>query len=351
MPGGVKETPGTEGLPLPAGARARLRWRPPALRAGHALVMRAVAHDAFAARTMGPLQAWHDRMSRRVHPWTGWSPPVSPAPWPLAPALSDTEAGRTALERGPVRPDQTLRVMSKPAAPVRADAAVGGAAIDRAAADAPGILDARSVAGRFGRTAEPKDAVPSSPMAPEAGSGRLETPPSVEPVARPGTATPRLPNAATFQPLHLSVSSQPRWEVRGGFPGIESFPGGPIPSGPAQPLNGVAPRPDVDRPPLPSMTVLASRPGAQPAIERLIERTVRPTPLPGLEIRVVQPKGGEQEDERRPAGTEERSDGGDAAGAPAASPPPPLDINAVTERVYQLLVRRQRFERERRGLY
>jgi hypothetical protein len=36
---------------------------------------------------------------------------------------------------------------------------------------------------------------------------------------------------------------------------------------------------------------------------------------------------------------------------PTAPPPPPLDINAVADKVYQALVRRHRFERERRGLF
>ena len=35
----------------------------------------------------------------------------------------------------------------------------------------------------------------------------------------------------------------------------------------------------------------------------------------------------------------------------ASAPPPPLDINAVADRVYQTLQRRQQLERERRGLY
>ena len=33
------------------------------------------------------------------------------------------------------------------------------------------------------------------------------------------------------------------------------------------------------------------------------------------------------------------------------APPPPLDINSVADKVYQALVRRHRFERERRGLF
>ena len=59
------------------------------------------------------------------------------------------------------------------------------------------------------------------------------------------------------------------------------------------------------------------------------------------------PRGGERErssSEGAPAQTP-------SPVAPLSMAPPALDINAVADKVYQALVRRHRFEQERRGLY
>ena len=99
----------------------------------------------------------------------------------------------------------------------------------------------------------------------------------------------------------------------------------------------------------------ASDPSALPylptPVQTLIERTVRPVPVPGLEIRVIEraPRGAQDE----PAA---RSNGDADAGvpprpAPTPSAAPSLNIDAVADKVYHLLQRRQRFERERKGRY
>lgn len=89
------------------------------------------------------------------------------------------------------------------------------------------------------------------------------------------------------------------------------------------------------------------------AIERLIERTMVPVPLPGLKLRLVAPEELTVAGERRVPAEDSRPPALDGTGpTPAGSAPPPeLDINAVADRVYQTLERRQQLERERRGLY
>jgi hypothetical protein len=97
-----------------------------------------------------------------------------------------------------------------------------------------------------------------------------------------------------------------------------------------------------------------SRPDIAPqgrAIDRLIERTIRPVPVPGLEIRVLKPaptaeEGGRTADEPR-----DSKPNVSPRPAAASAPPPPLDIDVVADKVYRLLQRRQRFERERKGRY
>jgi hypothetical protein len=86
--------------------------------------------------------------------------------------------------------------------------------------------------------------------------------------------------------------------------------------------------------------------GSQTAIGKLLEQTRKPVPMPGLEIRLVRPHEHEAGEPRRKAEERER-----VAPAPLPPPAPQLDINAVADRVYQTLVRRQQFERERKGLY
>ena len=91
-------------------------------------------------------------------------------------------------------------------------------------------------------------------------------------------------------------------------------------------------------------------PVTQTAIEKLIERIREPVPVPGFEVRLVQPA------ERETAAQPKAAEPGDAAktnAAPTPPPPqaPPLDINAIADKVYKTLMRRERLERERKGLH
>jgi hypothetical protein len=96
----------------------------------------------------------------------------------------------------------------------------------------------------------------------------------------------------------------------------------------------------------------ASEPRPNPsAIERLIQETASPAPLPGFEIRPVPPVAGAAEPpsaDLAPGPPEpERA----AVLSVATASTPDLDLDRVADRVSQLLARRRQIERERRGLY
>jgi hypothetical protein len=158
--------------------------------------------------------------------------------------------------------------------------------------------------------------------------------------------------------LVSSVSSFPRQEVRGGFPA--SSPLWPrLPESERIRLEPVVsqspPWMRIPQTPSPAQSPQASAVGSVGAIERLIEQTVLPTALPGLEVRLVSPDMPPPETPRSRADAEE---GGEPAVTvpkslqrpTSSSLPPQLDVNAVAEKVYHLLQRRQLLERERRGL-
>ena len=89
-------------------------------------------------------------------------------------------------------------------------------------------------------------------------------------------------------------------------------------------------------------------------IERLINQTVAPVALPGIQLRLLTPDAAEAASK---ASTPNTPQGGRSTAekpkepAPISATPPPLDIDAVANKVYQTLQRRHRLEQERRGLY
>ncbi len=156
--------------------------------------------------------------------------------------------------------------------------------------------------------------------------------------------------------LVTGASSTPRQEVSGGFPMHQ-------PSHPVLP-EARRTRTEPETSPLMQWTKTREASTASPsksesrgAIETLLEQTVMPVPLPGLELRLVSP--GEEDssthtlqhvadaDDRQPAA----DDSTPPMYVPASPPRPELDINEVAEKVYNTLVRRQQIERERMGLY
>jgi hypothetical protein len=158
---------------------------------------------------------------------------------------------------------------------------------------------------------------------------------------------------ADFQPRLLSsVSSVPRQEIRGGFPGnlnTEIRPPANISA--SDLITTAAANPPAFRNPLtPEMSSSARSLQVQVSAP---PPPMLPAALPGLHIRLLRPEESPLVTERA---ANDATPGGrsisETSKAPAPSAaPPPLDINAVADRVYQVLQRRHRFERERSGLY
>jgi hypothetical protein len=90
---------------------------------------------------------------------------------------------------------------------------------------------------------------------------------------------------------------------------------------------------------------------ARGVVEQLIERTLLPAPLPGLEVRLVPPEHRLTSEARAPAEAPDPPPSPEERRPEPAAPPPALNIDALADRVYQTLQRRQQLERERRGLY
>ncbi len=97
------------------------------------------------------------------------------------------------------------------------------------------------------------------------------------------------------------------------------------------------------------------RPEPQGGLEKFLEQYVVPAPMPGLAMRLLEPAPESEVFDQRPSDSGERAGRQEpvaSAPAPQTAPPQPpsLDINAIAERVYQTLRRREQLERERRGL-
>ena len=167
---------------------------------------------------------------------------------------------------------------------------------------------------------------------------------------------------AAFQPrLISSVSSFPRQEVRGGFPvnlntevrhDANTSSDGRI----GVPVRDTSVFGNNVSPETASLagSHQVNMPEPSGAIEKLINRTVLPVALPGLQIRLLTPDAPELATQRSAADAAEsgRSIVEVPKGpTPVPAAPAPLDINAVADKVYQTLQRRHQLERERRGLY
>ena len=76
-----------------------------------------------------------------------------------------------------------------------------------------------------------------------------------------------------------------------------------------------------------------------------------PEPLPGLEVRLVPPDVRPVGEPRAPADPPTPPTVVEEPRRAAPDGAPALDIDALADKIYQTLQRRQQFERERRGLY
>jgi len=162
--------------------------------------------------------------------------------------------------------------------------------------------------------------------------------------------------------LRLSVRANPRIEMRAGFPKRAPQDAQPVRALRSERLS------DEAIPSCPPSAVVAAPLRAAPqsveiplgparqsmnVVEMLIERTKVPTPLPGLQVRLLDPPARPRPNVAEAQATEEPTARERPAPASPSPPPfaPPLDINAVADKVYQTLLRRQQFERDRRGFY
>ena len=151
--------------------------------------------------------------------------------------------------------------------------------------------------------------------------------------------------------LVSSVSSLPRQEVRGGFPlsvnaevrrDADTFSEDPARMSvrdTSAARNDEAPEP---------VSLMRSPQAEIPGPPAL------PVTLPGVQIRLLRPD--ESTSATQSLGNNVGGGGRSTIQLPKPQPPvpaapPPLDINAVADKVYQVLQRRHQLERERRGLY
>jgi hypothetical protein len=90
---------------------------------------------------------------------------------------------------------------------------------------------------------------------------------------------------------------------------------------------------------------------ARGVIEQLIERSLLPAPLPGLEIRLLPLDQRVTGEARAPSDSPYPPPAPEVSRPEASAPQPAVNIDVLADRVYQTLQRRQQLERERRGLY
>ncbi|MCP3956375.1 MAG: hypothetical protein GY719_00835 [bacterium] len=318
------ETESQAGAAFLAGVQRRQAWAPAALRLTTSLVA-GIRHRAESLGVgAGRLARWHEEPTPPHRRVDAWSPLELPAPV--------------------VEPRQVAG--HQPPDGVRA-----GRRTAPATASAPGA-----------------PAADPSPAPLRRARARLRPVFAAEETTTPEPARAQAGERPVWQPLELTrirtpephlvptVSSEPRREVR--QPLIEPRQARPgeaaapisrrLPALPEEPRLPRAAEKEAPAATPPAMAPVRREPAASPppatpdAIAELIEKTVSPVSLPGIELRPVTPAA-ETEAAPAPAKREPR--------APTAPPAPPLDINAVSDKVYEMLQRRQRLERERRGSF
>jgi len=357
----AQEPTHAQNVELPSGVQTRLFWRPPAATAAESFVTGFAHSSERFLRHPILLSAWTEQFTHRVGPWPKWTP----LSFDLRPQASPPEgqshraAARTTSSAMP-----GVVVMRK----------ATSTAVQQTTAPMPGLSAARppSADAKIFRPAlrltvlRPLQAVETPPSLPHAVEPALfgRGGPSSFAVASKQTAATESPlptaNELAFEPrLVTKTARSPRKEVRGGFP---TKPSSALPETTRPKAETVlSPTPfrsnDFSRSSAATVAAKAAttnttNTNTSTAIEKLIERTVLPAALPGLEFRLIPP-------EQSPSSTEDKAKRSAASATPApspASPTPPatapaVDINAVADKVYQTLMRRRQFERERKGLY
>jgi len=388
---------------VPESTARRLAWWPPALRAATSLAWFVTARATPFLATASRLSAWHQRYSGQTSVPFNWLPMSL---WFLDGGAPVAERTRAAValsvpptaSRRPVA-GQTMfppLLASSRTAPRLMSTSGPGAPITRLRAGSLQALSSRSrdwsrVTGWLGL--DPRNQAGNRDVRRGSGdSASLGGPPSrfsrflsSDPLIGRGNratdsrSTEKLDShrqrlssteawpTPPFGQLILTaalpspqprpaptVAARQRIEVHGGFPAGNP---GPL-SDKAQPQ----PRRE-DSPPLAKSaqekalatsserSVAFTEPGSP--VDRLFDRLVESSPTGGLELKLVSPAA-DAAVSHRPviARAETRTENAPAtAPNPGLSTQPKIDINAIADKVYQTLQRRQQFERERRGLY
>lgn len=366
-----------------ASAVGRSSWRPAAMHAvGRLLSRTALRHYRFADRALG-LTEWCRRLSLRAHPWVG-HPPLTldagqlPGAWP--PIRTATSAPSAVPPGGAAPPDGETalgvgRSTSHPAAdqprspdkPAASPSEEGRHTPDMTSRPPVRLAVLPLEAPRQTR-AEGTDSVGAlpAPFTHEGGHQRLD-PAFISARLtlhsgrlRPAHAEPQSQarSAPSQTRLRPSASPQPRREVRPDTPPSPRPVISPSEASDAEPTRTFPAEVDYqpDAPPETAASPwtaegpVSADPGVgmPSVVERVIERLGGPGSLPGLTVRVPAPLS--QPVVEQPAPPPEPP-------APAAEalrvpePGPEVDVAGLADKVYELLQRRQRVERERRGLY
>src|SRR5205823_870219 len=139
--------------------------------------------------------------------------------------------------------------------------------------------------------------------------------------------------------------------VRGGFPSRPALPSTasspPVSPRPLPPTDGEVGR-ALTTPHSSSLSSPPSRPpDARSVVEQLIEGTLMPNPLPDLELRLVRPEEHAVGEVHSPSDVPNPPPAREEVQREAPERAPALDLDALAEKIYQTLQRRQQFERER----
>ncbi len=362
-----------QGLSLPAATQARLAWRPPALRAAQSLFS-ALPSSFSALGRINRILEWQEPLAHRFRRWLGWArSPLEFGTEMIARNRRENPPHKAAISARlapQVQQSDALEAPAHAASPLARteDSPEKWSADVRPVRRSPSAADGDtriSISGPFAgelrrEKTEPVLKGPSQTSREEFSPFTLPGLPLLSAVRSPGT--PDVPRPR----LQLSVSPTPRREVSGVLLQSEPILAGAIldeASGEKAITRVVAnetsiptweaARQSIAAAALRSPDIAAnSSARGQTAIEKLIEQTRRPVPLPGLEIRVVRPSQGDEGDPHRSAEEKDRATPNMAGSPPpAASPAHQLDLDAVADKVYQTLMRRQQFERERKGFY
>ncbi len=385
-----------------AGVHERLSWRPRAVIAAESMVSSAMRVVEPSMRNAARLSAWHNQFTQRVRPLYGWSPltmasndegiPSERQMETDTPAIGTWEEeenvhlGESTIQRSTISADSSAFGQQPRMAPYRPAMAL---AILRPEYMGTGTTDRGNSSPGDPRAALPLDRPLDIRNQDRALTRELLS----------GERTPQIPIPTIGRPVPetriiTSVSRSPRHEVHGGFPRErepslpflseeEQAEMGPIAQWSANmsvtPIVNISQQtiaevdgPTIRRqlPPLTPAEMEQVSPGpaasptpvremanreqpaiheAQGVIEKLIERIVVPTPLPGFELRMVPPQEIPSQDGKSEEQPEEISV--PPVSAPAQPEAHQVDIDEVADKVYQTLIRRQQLERERKGLY